>query len=341
MLEDYVPKKPNIVETHAPPPIRSKTDFDFVAPAPPTSKTAGQTPPQKPISCKPAGSKAPLNTTQAGIDSSNYDRTVFVSNLDFAVIDETIRTIFEENVGQVTSVRLIMLRPGRSKGFGYVEFKEPSLLIEALKLDRYKIDGRPMYVSKCVDKKSNDQQSSSSSNIPPHGFTYSTGIEKNKLFIKNLNGRTTEADLEKIFKLYGHLVSVRLVIHKSGQSKGLAYVEFADEQSANRALMATDQSTLMGRRITVAISNPPPKQTKIGGEDQIQRDRSPSTATINLSMTPRVLSSNTTQKRPHLNSGMNRQNGGDSMIENQSTTVNGSGTNVGKSNDEFRKMIMK
>lgn len=55
---------------------------------------------------------------------------------------------------------------------------------------------------------------------------------------------------------------MRIVSHKSGQSKGLAYVEFVEEQSAAKALIATDQAILMGRKLTVAISNPPPKQER-------------------------------------------------------------------------------
>lgn len=39
---------------------------------------------------------------------------------------------------------------------------------------------------------------------------------------------------------------MRLVVYKSGKSKGMAYVEFADETSASKALIATDNTQFQG-----------------------------------------------------------------------------------------------
>lgn len=47
-------------------------------------------------------------------------------------------------------------------------------------------------------------------------------------------------------------------------SKGLAYIEYADEVTAAKALVKTDGTFLHGRRLSVAVSNPPPRRT--GGE---------------------------------------------------------------------------
>ncbi len=49
----------------------------------------------------------------------------------------------------------------------------------------------------------------------------------------------------------------RIVTYKNGKSKGLAYVEFEDEQSASKALLQTDGMLIDDRQISVAISNPP------------------------------------------------------------------------------------
>lgn len=278
-------------------------------------------------------------SSTAGIDKSKYDRTVFVSNLDFKVGEETIRSIFQEKIGHVTDIRLVMLKPGRSKGFGYVEFENANFAIEALNLDRHKIDDRPMYVSKCIDKSaphSGGQNQGPTSDDTPAGFTFKTGLEKNKLFVKNIHGRATEEDLREFFKPYGKLKSVRLVVQKSGQSKGLAYIEYEEDKEASKALTATDQSVLMGRTLTVALSNPPPRRTD-NAPLMMSTDFNLLSTSASVTMRPRAI----VASRP----GVVNQGGGrrreNSQANLQPNGVNGVKAEPGKSNDEFRKMFMK
>lgn len=66
------------------------------------------------------------------------------------------------------------------------------------------------------------------------------GLEKNKLFVKDLSRDTTREHLEQVFSEYGTLKEVRLITYRNGHSKGLAFVEFEDEASAAKALVKTD-----------------------------------------------------------------------------------------------------
>jgi RNA recognition motif-containing protein len=56
---------------------------------------------------------------------------------------------------------------------------------------------------------------------------------------------------------FGKLKEVRIVTYKNGKSKGLAYIDFEDEQSASKALIQTDGMLIGEQQIAVAISNPP------------------------------------------------------------------------------------
>ncbi len=49
-------------------------------------------------------------------------------------------------------IRLIRTFKGQSKGYAYVELADELQVLEALKLDRTPVDGRPMFVSKCEDR---------------------------------------------------------------------------------------------------------------------------------------------------------------------------------------------
>ena len=66
------------------------------------------------------------------------------------------------------------------------------------------------------------------------------GLEKNKLFVKDLNKETSRDHLEELFTKFGPLKEVRLITLRNGHSKGMAYVEYVDEVSAARALVQTD-----------------------------------------------------------------------------------------------------
>jgi hypothetical protein len=69
---------------------------------------------------------------------------------------------------------------------------------------------------------------------------WNAGVEKNKLFVKDLSRDTSREQLEKIFSEFGTLKEVRLITYRNGHSKGLAFVEFQDEGAAAKALVKTD-----------------------------------------------------------------------------------------------------
>ncbi|KAL1453971.1 hypothetical protein WDU94_010271 [Cyamophila willieti] len=188
-------------------------------------------------------------------DPSKDDRTVFLSNMDFALGEETIRETLG-TVGVIEEVRLVKNFKGLSKGFAYVVFSKKSEAQAALGMDRIKIDKRPLFISECNPEKSARKP----------GLKFAVGVlEKNKLFVKNLPFSTTESDLREMFGKYGELRDVRLVVHRSGKSKGLAYVEYSNEVSASQALLQTDNMEVGDKRIEVAISKPPERKIDASG----------------------------------------------------------------------------
>ena len=183
-------------------------------------------------------------------DTSSQDdnkKTVFLSNLDFAVTEEVIREAMEKS-GEVKEVRLVKNAGGKSKGFAYVEFSTDDEAKCALQRDHEKLNGRPMYVSVCDSGKKG------------HQFQYGQGLEKNKLFVKYLPKSMKQGEVERLFAAHGNVKALRLIEYRNGQSKGIAFVEYASEAEAAKAIMATDGMEMDGRAIEVAISNPPAKK---------------------------------------------------------------------------------
>ena len=135
----------------------------------------------------------------------------------------------------------------------------------ALKLDRSPIEGRPVFVSK-------NEEKDAELNFAQNKFKFPTNMEKNKLFVSGLPFSLDKQGLEDIFKTFGKLKEVRLVTYKSGKPKGLAYVDFEDEQSASKALIQTDGMLIGENQITVAISNPPKRKQPMETREHDQRE---------------------------------------------------------------------
>ncbi|CAD5113901.1 DgyrCDS3060 [Dimorphilus gyrociliatus] len=178
--------------------------------------------------------------------------TAFVSNLEYSVTEERIQDIFEA-VGKVKQVRLAKTNKNTSRGFAYVDFADEVKSYEAaLSIDRTLIDGRPMYVSKL--KKKGDETKV---------FKFSTNMEKNKLFVRNIPLDVPENELQNLFEKHGKIKSVRLVTYRNGKSKGIAYIEFEKDSEATDAVMKLDNFEFKGQTLSVAISNPPPRNQPV------------------------------------------------------------------------------
>ncbi|XP_049623727.1 squamous cell carcinoma antigen recognized by T-cells 3 isoform X2 [Suncus etruscus] len=185
-------------------------------------------------------------------DSTKDSITVFVSNLPYSMgePEAKLRPLFEA-IGEVTEIRPIFSNRGDFRGYCYVEFKEERSALQALALDRKHVEGRPMFVSPCVDKSKNPNFKM---------FRYSTALEKHKLFISGLPFSCTKEELEDLCKEHGTVKDIRLVTNRAGKPKGLAYVEYESESQASQAVLKMDGTTIKDNVIKVAISNPPQRK---------------------------------------------------------------------------------
>lgn len=83
----------------------------------------------------------------------------------------------------------------------------------------------------------------------------------NKIYIGNLNFRTTEESLSSIFSQYGEVTSVSIIKDRNtGLSKGFGFVEYADEASFDKAIQAMNGKELDGRRVRVSLAEDKPRR---------------------------------------------------------------------------------
>lgn len=79
-------------------------------------------------------------------------------------------------------------------------------------------------------------------------------MQQNKLYVGNLPFTMSESDLEQAFSQYGVIEEIKLVIDReTGRSRGFAFITFATQQDAEKALSMNGQD-LGGRTIMVSVA---------------------------------------------------------------------------------------
>ena len=85
-----------------------------------------------------------------------------------------------------------------------------------------------------------------------------------KIYVGNMNYSTTEDELTDIFKQYGEVKDVKIIVDRDTyRSKGFAFVEMETEEAADAAISALNNTDLNGRSIKVnAAQDKKPRQNK-------------------------------------------------------------------------------
>ncbi|XP_055643637.1 squamous cell carcinoma antigen recognized by T-cells 3 isoform X1 [Toxorhynchites rutilus septentrionalis] len=257
------------------------------------------------------------------VDVSSDNKRVFFSNLSFDATEEQIRAAFPEL--RMKSIELVYGSSGKSRGFGYVEFEDERDVQKALSFDRRPLDGRPVFISSLARDKSNRSNK----------FKYAEKFEPNKIFIKGLPFEASSDDVRTLFEPFGKLKDVRLVYYRSGKSKGLAYVEYENEAAAKNAVLKMDQHNMNGFTITVALSAPPPR----GNPTATSATEPMTSAGSSLGGGKRhVIKGDAKQMLSTMvPTALLRKTGGASASSNG----NNPPTNKPKSNEDFRKLLLK
>ncbi len=85
-----------------------------------------------------------------------------------------------------------------------------------------------------------------------------------KIYVGNLNYRTTSAGPQALFARYGEVAGVSLVTDRqTGQPRGFAFVEMASADAATQAITDLDGKEFEGRKLRVneAVTKPrPPRE---------------------------------------------------------------------------------
>ena len=84
------------------------------------------------------------------------------------------------------------------------------------------------------------------------------------IFVGNLNFKTSEEELRKLFEPYGAVDRVTILTDRdTGRSRGFAFVEMTNAEEGDKAITALNGTQLEGRALNVNEARP--KGEKAGG----------------------------------------------------------------------------
>ncbi|KAK5693849.1 Phosphatidylinositol-3-phosphatase SAC1 [Elasticomyces elasticus] len=182
-------------------------------------------------------------------DDERDRRTVFVQQLAARLRTKELQGFFEQ-VGPVVEAQIVKDRvSGRSKGVGYVEFREEDSVQKAIQLTGQKLLGIPI-IAQLTEAEKNRQARN-----PEGTATQSNGIPFHRLYVGNIHFSITEEDLKNVFEPFGELEFVQLQKEDQGRSKGYGFVQFVDPTQAKEALEKMNGFELAGRPIRVGLGN--------------------------------------------------------------------------------------
>ncbi|KAK9458333.1 hypothetical protein V1511DRAFT_492363 [Dipodascopsis uninucleata] len=186
-------------------------------------------------------------------------RTIFVQQLAARLRTKELIAFFEQ-AGPVRDAQIVKDRiSGRSKGVGYVEFRDIDTVQKALKMTGQKLLDIPVIVQ-ITEAEKNRLARAESSAAAQQALEQQRQQQQNhgpyhRLYVGNVHFAISEADLKQIFESYGEVEFVALQKDETGvRSKGYGFVQFSEKESATNAL-ELNGFKLGGRPIRVGLGN--------------------------------------------------------------------------------------
>ncbi|EMR09306.1 hypothetical protein PNEG_02266 [Pneumocystis murina B123] len=179
-------------------------------------------------------------------------RTVFVQQLAARLRTRELIAFFEK-VGPVRDAQVVKDRvSGRSKGVGYVEFRDEESVHKAINMTGQRLLGIPIIVQLTEAEK--NRQAKADAMITTGGRQSDAPFHR--LYVGNIHFNLTEDDLRQIFEPFGELEFVQLQKeHDTGRSRGYGFVQYRDPAQARDALEKMNGFELAGRAIRVGLGN--------------------------------------------------------------------------------------
>ncbi|KAG7465152.1 hypothetical protein MATL_G00173200 [Megalops atlanticus] len=171
---------------------------------------------------------------------------MFVGGLSWDTSKKDLKDYFSK-FGEVTDCTIKMdPNTGRSRGFGFILFKESSSVDKVLEQKEHRLDGRQIDPKKAMAMKKEPVK---------------------KIFVGGLNPETTEEKIREYFGTFGEIESIELPMDpKTNKRRGFVFITFKEESPVKKVL-EKKYHNVSGSKCEIKIAQPKEvyQQQQFGG----------------------------------------------------------------------------
>lgn len=175
---------------------------------------------------------------------------LFVGGLSWETTQENLQRYFGRFGEVVDCVVMKNNETGRSRGFGFITFKDPNCVSIVLSSNPHELDGRTIDPKACNPRGMQKVRSQSDSQKSRRGGNYP------KIFLGGLPANATETELRSFFSKYGKVMEVVIMYdQEKKKSRGFGFLSFESEDSIER-VCAEHYVTFNGKQVECKRAEP-------------------------------------------------------------------------------------
>lgn len=177
---------------------------------------------------------------------------IYVKNIPDDYDDDKLTKLFSK-CGEVANSIVMKDKEGKSKGFGFVNYKDTDAAKKSIEdLHESEIDGKMLYVSRAQKKSERDAELKKK-----YAAQQAERLNKYQgvnLYVKNLDDTITDEQLRTEFGVHGTITSAKVMRDDKGITKGFGFVCFSTADEATKAVTETNGRMIGSKPIYVALA---------------------------------------------------------------------------------------
>jgi RNA recognition motif-containing protein len=183
-----------------------------------------------------------------GKGKGNKEFEIFIGGLPWETTEEVLKKDFAE-CGEVVAFRMPLNDEGKARGIAFCEYTNQESVDKALKFDGTDYGGRTLSVRKSGDPAPAKGDKGKGKGKDGKG----KGNSEFEVFVGGVPESATEDSLKKAFGECGEIDRLRLPLNEEGKPKGIAFIQFKDKDSCDKAVAMTD-TDMDGSSLRVKMS---------------------------------------------------------------------------------------
>lgn len=202
------------------------------------------------------GKFIPRNQREKQIgDAASRFTNVYVKNFGDSLNSDKLNEIFSA-YGEIISARVMEDENGKSKGFGFVAFKDHESAAQAVEdMNEKEVPSKnELKFTVCRAQKKSERQNDLKRRYEQYKAERIQRYQGVNLYVKNLDDTVQDEMLRKHFEPYGNITSAKVMCDEAARSKGFGFVCFEKPDDATKAVVEMNNKIIGNKPLYVALA---------------------------------------------------------------------------------------